>query len=376
NPGTKRKFSAEKARFFADDSSCLVALWSGGHGAEATPPEVRPSGGRRGGEGRRSAVSRRQWPGIVLSRPAPSSGKAGSLPGQALPGPLRPCLLLDESSFLAESLGLNEDLREPFFADPTALDSLLQDDEDDWSGSYQPSAVEEAHLVRAPSISLSSSPLDSFYCNVSDPQTSPEQPGRNDHISCGCLGKGDQSSPSDQMSPEDGFCRLLQLRYQELKEENSKLRSTLSQNQAVAESQAERIRHLERTLEKSKRKEEKEARELEAMVQQVEENLQLMTKRAVKAENSVIKLKQENTHLQVQMESYKSENKALKSGHLENLTAVKQNADVALQNLLAVITRSKSSIKQLISGAEDLQLVADLLKSLDKISEIPSQGTP
>lgn len=38
-----------------------------------------------------------------------------------------------------------------------------------------------------------------------------------------------------------------------------------------------RIRHLERTLEKSKRKEEKEARELEAMVLQVEENLQLMT---------------------------------------------------------------------------------------------------
>ncbi|XP_026545686.1 serologically defined colon cancer antigen 3 [Notechis scutatus] len=291
-------------------------------------------------------------------------------------GPLRPCLLLDESS-LAGSLGLNEDLREPFFADPTALDSLLQDDEDDWSGSYQPSAVEEAHFVRAPSVSLSSSPLDSFYCNVSDLQTSsPEQPGRNDHVSCSRLGKGDQSSSSDQMSPEDGFCRLLQLRYQELKEENSKLRRTLSQTQAVAESQAERIRHLERTLEKSKRKEEKEARELEAMVQQVEENLQLMTKRAVKAENSVIKLKQENTHLQVQMESYKSENKALKSGHLQKLTAVKQNADVALQNLLAVITRSKSSIKQLISGAEDLQLVADLLKSLDKISEMPSQGTP
>uniref|UniRef100_A0A670YQ86 Endosome-associated-trafficking regulator 1 n=1 Tax=Pseudonaja textilis TaxID=8673 RepID=A0A670YQ86_PSETE len=158
-----------------------------------------------------------------------------------LQGPLRPCLLLDESSFLAGSLGLKEDLREPFFADPTALDSLLQDDEDDWSGSYQPSAVEEAHFVRAPSISLSSSPLDSFYCNVSDLQTSsPEQPGRSDHVSFSCLGKGDQSSSSDQMSPEDGFFRLLPLRYQELKEENSKLRRTLSQTQAVAESQAER----------------------------------------------------------------------------------------------------------------------------------------
>ncbi|XP_032088815.1 endosome-associated-trafficking regulator 1-like [Thamnophis elegans] len=290
--------------------------------------------------------------------------------------PLRSCLLLDESS-LAESLGSNKDLREPFFEDPTPSDSLLQDEEDDWSGSYQPSAVEEAHLVRAPSASLSSSPIDSFYGNVSDLQTfSPEQLGRNDHVSCGCLGKGDQSSLSDQTSPEDGFCRLLQLRYQELKEENSNLRSTLSQIQALSESQAERIRYLERTLEKSKRKEEKEARELEAMVQQVEENLQLMTKRALKAENSVIKLKQENMHLQVQMESLKSENKALKSGHLENLTTVKQNADVALQNLLSVITRSKSSIKQLVSGAEELQLVADLLRSLDKISEIPSQGTP
>ncbi|XP_013919889.1 PREDICTED: serologically defined colon cancer antigen 3 isoform X2 [Thamnophis sirtalis] len=229
--------------------------------------------------------------------------------------PLRSCLLLDESSFLAESLGSNKDLREPFFEDPTPSDSLLQDEEDDWSGSYQPSAVEEAHLVRAPSASLSSSPIDSFYGNVSDLQTfSPEQLGRNDHVSCGCLGKGDQSSLSDQTSPEDGFCRLLQLRYQE--------------------------------------------------------------KRALKAENSVIKLKQENMHLQVQMESLKSENKALKSGHLENLTTVKQNADVALQNLLSVITRSKSSIKQLVSGAEELQLVADLLRSLDKISEIPSQGTP
>ncbi|XP_007440534.1 serologically defined colon cancer antigen 3 [Python bivittatus] len=292
---------------------------------------------------------------------------------------LRYSLLLDDSSFLAESLGLDKDLREPFFADPTASDSLLRDDEDDedWSSTYQPLAVEEAHLARAPSASLSNSTLDSFYCNLSDLQTfSPEQLGKSDHVSRDTLGKGDQSSPGDPVSPEDGFCQLLQLRYEELKEENSKLRSKISQIQAVSESQAERIRHLERTLEKNKRKEEKEAHELEAMVQQVEENLQLMTKRATKAENSVIKLKQENMHLQVQVENYKLENVALRSGHLENLAVVKQNADVALQNLLAVVTKSKSSIRQLVSGAEQLQLVADLLKSIDKISEIPSQGTP
>ncbi|KAL7978463.1 hypothetical protein Chor_004280 [Crotalus horridus] len=313
-------------------------------------------------------------------------------------GSLRSCFLLDESSFLAESLGSNKDLREPFFEDPTALDSLLQEDEEDWSGSYQPSAVEEAHLVRAPSASLSSSPLNSFSCNLSELQTfSPDQLGGNDHLSCSCLGKGDQSSLSGGMSPEDGLCRLLQLRYQENIETQHHTDFEASQGllgtlwETLAELSlcipakeikvdsfllSTRIRHLERTLEKNKRKEEKEAHELEAMVQQVEENLQLMTKRAMKAENSVIKLKQENLHLQVQLENYKLENQALRSGHLESLAVVKQNADVALQNLLAVIARSKSSIKQLVSGAEELQLVADLLKSLDKISEIPSQGTP
>lgn len=50
-------------------------------------------------------------------------------------------------------------------------------------------------------------------------------------------------------------------------------------------------------------------------------------------------------YTKVQMENYKLENQALRSGHLESLAVVKQNADVALQNLLAVITRSKSSIK-------------------------------
>ncbi|NXH66324.1 SDCG3 protein, partial [Hydrobates tethys] len=110
------------------------------------------------------------------------------------------------------------------------------------------------------------------------------------------------------------------------------------------------------------------------MVQHVEQNLQLMTKRAVKAENSATKLKQENALLQVQLKNYKTENEALRSGQSASLAVVKQNADVALQNLLTVITNSRSSIKQLVSGAESLQLVADLLKSIDRISEISEDG--
>uniref|UniRef100_A0A8C2TAZ4 Endosome-associated-trafficking regulator 1 n=1 Tax=Coturnix japonica TaxID=93934 RepID=A0A8C2TAZ4_COTJA len=74
------------------------------------------------------------------------------------------------------------------------------------------------------------------------------------------------------------------------------------------------------------------------------------------------------------LENYQLENEALRSGQSANLAVVRQNADTALQNLLAVITSSRSSIKQLLSGAESLQLVADLLKSIDRVSEVSDDG--
>ncbi|NWX24524.1 SDCG3 protein, partial [Aegotheles bennettii] len=110
------------------------------------------------------------------------------------------------------------------------------------------------------------------------------------------------------------------------------------------------------------------------MVQHVEQNLQLMTKRAVKAENSVAKLKQENALLQVQLSSCRAENEALRSGRSASLAAVQRNADTALRSLLGVIASSRSSIEQLLAGAESLQFVADLLKSIDRISEVPEDG--
>ncbi|XP_014381961.2 serologically defined colon cancer antigen 3 [Alligator sinensis] len=158
--------------------------------------------------------------------------------------------------------------------------------------------------------------------------------------------------------------------YGELKEENAKLRSRIHQLQILSEAQVDKVRKLEKKLEENKIKEQKEAQDLEAMVQHVEQNLQLMTKRAVKAEKYAAKLKQENAVLQVQLKHFKTENEALKSGQSASLAIVKQNAEVALQNLLTVITNSQSSIKQLVSGAESLQLVAELLKSIDRISEI------
>ncbi|XP_066466915.1 endosome-associated-trafficking regulator 1 [Tiliqua scincoides] len=280
----------------------------------------------------------------------------------------------DDDSLSLESLGLNLGFQEPFFPDPTIVSSMLEDDDDDdWSSSYQPSAIEEVHSARAPSASLSST-FDSFYCNPSDQSDlqafSPWQLGGSDSLLRSPLGRGDHSLPVDGATVRDGFCPLLQQSYEELKQENSKLRSKINHLQAISETRAQRVKQLERTLEESKQKEAREAQDLEAMVQQVEENLQHMTKRAVKAESGILKLKQENALLQVQVENYRLENEALRSRHLTDLAVVKQNADIALQNLLDVVAKSRSSIKQLISGAEALQLVAELLKSIDKISEV------
>ncbi|XP_049687950.1 endosome-associated-trafficking regulator 1 [Accipiter gentilis] len=237
------------------------------------------------------------------------------------------------------------------FPDPAPLGEAEDDEEEEeWSGSYQPLVVEQAHLAVAGPASPSAG---SFFSEGAGLAGS-EAP------SVACLG----------VPPGPGFHSLRQPSYEELKEENASLRSKINKLQIFSETQADKMRKLEKKLEENKIKEEKEAQDLEAMVQHVEQNLQLMTKRAVKAENNATKLKQENALLQVQLKNYKTENEALRSGQSASLAVVKQNADLALQNLLTVITNSRSSIKQLVSGAESLQLVADLLKSIDRISEV------
>lgn len=97
-------------------------------------------------------------------------------------------------------------------------------------------------------------------------------------------------------------------------------------------------------------------------------------KRAVKAENHVLKLKQEVNLLQAQLSNLKRENEALRSGQGASLTVVKQNTDVALQNLHVVMNSAHASIKQLVSGAETLNLVAEILKSIDRITEVKDEA--
>ncbi|XP_030817326.1 endosome-associated-trafficking regulator 1 isoform X1 [Camarhynchus parvulus] len=189
----------------------------------------------------------------------------------------------------------------PLPAVPAESGDEQEDEEEEWSESYRPLAVEQEHLGSAGA------------------------------------------------APEPGWVPPLQPSYEQLKEENAILRSKINKLQILSETQADKMRKLEKKLEENKIKEEKEAQDLEAMVQHVEQNLQLMTKRAAKAENSAAKLRQENAQLQAELRNSRLEKEELRAGQA-GLAAAKQNAEAALQQLLQVTASSRASIRSAALG--------------------------
>ncbi|KAM9207008.1 endosome-associated-trafficking regulator 1 isoform 3-T3 [Dugong dugon] len=291
----------------------------------------------------------------------------------------RHSLGLEHSPPSAQTLGYGLEYPQPFFEDPTGAGDLLDEDEDDaWTGTYMPSAVEQTESLRAASTSPCSTYV-SFFSGPSElagpeslpPWTLSDTDSRISPASPGSSPNPDFAAHGESLG--DRHLRTLQISYEALKDENSKLRRKLNEVQNFSETQTEMVRTLERKLEAKMIREESDYRDLESVVQQVEQNLELMTKRAVKAENHVLKLKQEVSLLQAQVSNFKRENEALRCGQGASLTVVKQNTDLALQNLRVVMSNAHASIKQLVSGAETLNLVAEILKSIDRISEIKDE---
>lgn len=168
----------------------------------------------------------------------------------------------------------------------------------------------------------------------------------------------------------------LPMTYDMLREENTMLRRALGIMKSSLKSQACTVQRLESQLKAIQAKEERKTQELQSFVQQMEWSLQLMTQRALEAENNVEKLKQENFILQGELESSKAENKNLRAGQATDLGAVKHNIDFALQNLHKIILGANWSIKQLTSGTQSLCFIAEVLKSTGNISEVEAEKKP
>ncbi|XP_037536737.1 endosome-associated-trafficking regulator 1 [Nematolebias whitei] len=164
------------------------------------------------------------------------------------------------------------------------------------------------------------------------------------------------------------------LQFQQLKEENASLRRTIKEVQRRAEVNQRRVSELSEELLQRRRQEEKEAQDLESMVHSVEQNLQLMTRRAVKAESSVSRLKAELQQLQVEVDALRSENNSLKAAESQVVMTMRQNAQAASEYLNKSASHAQSSIRQLLGEAESLRLVSQLLQSIDKISAVHTES--
>ncbi|XP_078082327.1 endosome-associated-trafficking regulator 1 [Mustelus asterias] len=275
----------------------------------------------------------------------------------------------------------------------------LEDEDDDWSETYQPAVIEAAHefgfsdtLCGVSYMPLTLSPAelpqqDSAQLTSSEwlVEEGGAEEGEEEEEEEDCIFGNKTSQPrppyNEPEPPRDHFDLVGEVLYQsqlltneKLLEENAKLRKENKEAKQLVKSHVQRTKRLEEELERRKIKEEKETRALESMVQQVEENLQLMTKRAMKAENTVTKLKQEFVLLQAELEQWKSENERLRSEDSVALNSAKSNARVASEYLMKAAHGAESSVRQLLSGAETLRLVSDLLRSIDKISELPAQN--
>ncbi|XP_057580063.1 endosome-associated-trafficking regulator 1 isoform X1 [Hippopotamus amphibius kiboko] len=300
----------------------------------------------------------------------------------------RHSLGLDCDTLPSQTVGYGLEYQQPFFEDPTGAGDLLDEDEDEddgWNGAYLPSAMEQTHSSQVAASMSPCSTYISFFSNPSElvgPESLPPWTlsDSDSHVSPAGSPSTDFAAHGESLG--DRHLRTLQISYEARPpcETNDEGRSgTEPGSHCITSSASDTplssvVRTLERKLEAKMIKEESDYHDLESVVQQVEQNLELMTKRAVKAENHVLKLKQEVSLLQAQVSNFKRENDALRSGQGASLTVVKQNTDVALQNLRVVMNNAHASIKQLVSGAETLNLVAEILKSIDRISEIKEQG--
>lgn len=152
------------------------------------------------------------------------------------------------------------------------------------------------------------------------------------------------------------------------------LNEQLNSKQQIINHQKAKIDELEKKIKDLVEKEKNENRTLEKIVKQVEENLVKTTKRAIESERNAELLKQEIIQLKSHVQVLANENKMLKlSSHGRNDKLNLSLANVSNQINIAA-TGAEDSLRKLLSGVDQLRLIAGNLESLTKIQEINTES--
>ncbi|XP_011166235.1 uncharacterized protein LOC105200392 [Solenopsis invicta] len=159
--------------------------------------------------------------------------------------------------------------------------------------------------------------------------------------------------------------------------ENEILRQQLEASRRQLSEKMERIHLLEAELLSKKEVEHEETVHLEKAMEQVEDNLKRSTKRAVNAESTVTSLKKEIKVLTTEISLLRLENSELRTsisaaGQSEsNASAVNMNRTVRrlARDLFAAASSAEVSLRQLMSGVDNLRVLASTLENVDRIED-------
>ncbi|VFV27640.1 serologically defined colon cancer [Lynx pardinus] len=159
--------------------------------------------------------------------------------------PTRHPLGLGRNSPTPQTVGYGLEYQQPFFEDPTGAGDLLDEDEDEdegWNGAYLPSSVERTRSLGGAASTSPCSTYVSFFSTPSElvgPETLPPWTLSDSDSRASPAGSpsADFAAPGESLG--DRHLRTLQISYEALKDENSKLRRKLTEVQSFSETQTE-----------------------------------------------------------------------------------------------------------------------------------------
>lgn len=194
---------------------------------------------------------------------------------------------------------------------------------------------------------------------------------------CSILGWDDISESLNDTYETDSEESGHLVKIENLCKENTSLRNELSKVRdeflEYRRTANKRVTCLQKELEKVRKKEAEETRDLDNVVRMVEENLQKTTARAVSAETTVSKLKEELKLLKHECVSKQNYDKLVLE-HIHLLNTVQDKSRNVAQLMRTAAEKTEPHVKQLQSGVASLRFFAEQFDDICKIAEIPMEN--
>ncbi|XP_018563515.1 serologically defined colon cancer antigen 3 homolog isoform X2 [Anoplophora glabripennis] len=156
--------------------------------------------------------------------------------------------------------------------------------------------------------------------------------------------------------------------------ESERLRHELDMTRRQLSEQTRLCESLSRELDAARNKEHEYTQNLGKALEQVEQNLEKSNRRATSAESTVLKLKQEVKSLTIQINNLKLENQNLRGdeaaggqGYYNPVNELHSHR--LAQELRNAASSAEHSLRQLLTGVDNLRIMAAALENMHRIEE-------